>query len=228
MPPGGEETARRFYRDLWAWQKFPNLKNSSNAADAGSKAARCRFISAWKRIFTRRRRRIRPCVAVTTRTSCTSVRSGVEVTRSMIFPESAAAIFTTHLEIASSLLTETPMLVLASASPRRQELLRNAGIPFTVYPANIPEVPLPGESPRDCAERLAREKAQAILSSNPASCAWSGHHRRRRGRDSRQASRRSRCKAHAASAFRTNSPGHHRRLPLAVTENREPETGNWF
>jgi septum formation protein len=55
------------------------------------------------------------------------------------------------------------MLVLASFSPRRQELLRNAGIPFTVYPANIPELPLAGEHPRACAERLAREKARATL-----------------------------------------------------------------
>jgi septum formation protein len=55
------------------------------------------------------------------------------------------------------------MLVLASASPRRQELLRNAGIPFTVHPANIPEIPLAGELPRDCAERLAREKARFIF-----------------------------------------------------------------
>lgn len=52
--------------------------------------------------------------------------------------------------------------MLASASPRRQELLRNAGIPFTVFPANIPEIPLAGESPRDCAERLAREKARVV------------------------------------------------------------------
>lgn len=55
------------------------------------------------------------------------------------------------------------MLVLASFSPRRQELLRNAGIPCTVYPANIPELPLAGEHPRACAERLAREKARATL-----------------------------------------------------------------
>jgi septum formation protein len=59
------------------------------------------------------------------------------------------------------------MLVLASASPRRQELLRNAGIPFTVWPANIPEIPLGGEGPRDCAERLAREKARAVLRQQP-------------------------------------------------------------
>jgi septum formation protein len=54
------------------------------------------------------------------------------------------------------------MLVLASASPRRQELLRNAGFSFTVEPADIDETPLPGEAPRDCAERLAREKALAV------------------------------------------------------------------
>ena len=57
------------------------------------------------------------------------------------------------------------MIVLASASPRRQELLRNAGIPFTVQAADIDETPLAGEAPRDCAERLAREKAMAVSGS---------------------------------------------------------------
>jgi septum formation protein len=59
------------------------------------------------------------------------------------------------------------MIVLASASPRRQELLRNAGIQFTVQPADIDETPLAGESPRDCAERLAREKALAVFRRRP-------------------------------------------------------------
>jgi septum formation protein len=59
------------------------------------------------------------------------------------------------------------MLVLASASPRRQELLRNAGIPFVVQAAGIDEKPIAGESPRDCAERLAREKALAVFQSRP-------------------------------------------------------------
>ncbi len=59
------------------------------------------------------------------------------------------------------------MLVLASASPRRQELLRNAGIAFTVQPADVDETPLPGESARDCAERLARDKALAIVRLRP-------------------------------------------------------------
>jgi septum formation protein len=59
------------------------------------------------------------------------------------------------------------MLVLASASPRRQELLRNAGIAFEVQAADIPEDPLPGECAKDCAERLAREKALAVARQRP-------------------------------------------------------------
>jgi septum formation protein len=59
------------------------------------------------------------------------------------------------------------MIVLASASPRRQELLRNAGISFTVQPADIDETLRAAESPRDCAERLAREKALAVFQSRP-------------------------------------------------------------
>ena len=59
------------------------------------------------------------------------------------------------------------MLVLASASPRRQELLRNAGISFEVQPAHIDEDPLPGESAKACAERLAREKALAVAKQRP-------------------------------------------------------------
>ena len=59
------------------------------------------------------------------------------------------------------------MLVLASASPRRQELLRSAGFSFTVQAADIDETPRAGESPRDCAERLAREKALAVSRTRP-------------------------------------------------------------
>ncbi len=59
------------------------------------------------------------------------------------------------------------MLVLASASPRRQELLRNAGIPFEVQPADIVENPQTGESAKNCAERLARAKALAIAQHRP-------------------------------------------------------------
>jgi len=54
------------------------------------------------------------------------------------------------------------MLVLASASPRRKELLTQAGFTFTVMPAHIPEEPWPGESPIAYVTRLALEKAQAV------------------------------------------------------------------
>jgi septum formation protein len=61
------------------------------------------------------------------------------------------------------------MLVLASASPRRQEILRNAGITFAVQSADIDETVRQGESPRECAERLAREKARAVAKQQPGS-----------------------------------------------------------
>ena len=54
------------------------------------------------------------------------------------------------------------MLVLASQSPRRSEILRQAGIPFTVRAAPVDETPLPGEPPVDYVKRLAALKAQAI------------------------------------------------------------------
>lgn len=61
----------------------------------------------------------------------------------------------------------TPTLVLASASPRRQELLRNAGISFVVQVTDIPEIPQQGERPTQFAERLSREKARAVFQQRP-------------------------------------------------------------
>src|SRR5437868_1045141 len=58
-------------------------------------------------------------------------------------------------------------LVLASASPRRRELLRNASIAFIIQPSKIPELPREGEAPQACAERLAREKARDIFRQRP-------------------------------------------------------------
>ena len=57
--------------------------------------------------------------------------------------------------------------MLASASPRRHELLRNAGIAFVVQPTDIPEVPRPAEVPRAFAERMAREKALTVFRQRP-------------------------------------------------------------
>ncbi|MGA8668466.1 MAG: Maf family protein [Terracidiphilus sp.] len=55
-------------------------------------------------------------------------------------------------------------LVLASASPRRRELLTQAGFTFQVHPAHIPEDPLPSEDPIAYVVRLARQKAEAVFS----------------------------------------------------------------
>jgi septum formation protein len=54
------------------------------------------------------------------------------------------------------------MLVLASASPRRRELLAQAGYAFEVVPASICEDLRPGEAPIAYVLRLAREKAEAV------------------------------------------------------------------
>ena len=54
------------------------------------------------------------------------------------------------------------MLVLASKSPRRQQILRDAGIPFVIRAADIKEEPNPGESAEDYVRRLAEEKAFAV------------------------------------------------------------------
>ena len=54
------------------------------------------------------------------------------------------------------------MLVLASQSPRRSEILRQAGIPFTVRVAAVDETPIQGEKPEDYAVRLAELKALAV------------------------------------------------------------------
>ena len=54
------------------------------------------------------------------------------------------------------------MLVLASGSPRRRELLAAAGLDFVVRSAPVAEVREPGESPRDYVLRLSRAKAEAV------------------------------------------------------------------
>lgn len=61
-----------------------------------------------------------------------------------------------------------PPLVLASASPRRLELLAQVGIaPDRIVPADLDETPLKGETPPRLAERLARSKAEAVAAIDP-------------------------------------------------------------
>ncbi|MDR2368866.1 MAG: Maf family protein [Deltaproteobacteria bacterium] len=60
-----------------------------------------------------------------------------------------------------------PLFVLASASPRRRELLAAAGLAFRIHPADVDESPLGGESPEDLALRLATLKARAVGALEP-------------------------------------------------------------
>lgn len=55
-------------------------------------------------------------------------------------------------------------LILASASPRRAELLTAAGFEFEVTPADVDETPVPGEDPTQYALRVARDKAGSVQS----------------------------------------------------------------
>jgi septum formation protein len=57
--------------------------------------------------------------------------------------------------------------ILASASPRRQELLRSVGLKFKTIPAHVNEDYLAGESPREHVSRLAQDKAFAIAHKYP-------------------------------------------------------------
>ena len=52
-------------------------------------------------------------------------------------------------------------LLLASASPRRRELIKLLGLPVETTSADVDEVPLPGERAAEMAQRLSREKALA-------------------------------------------------------------------
>jgi septum formation protein len=59
-------------------------------------------------------------------------------------------------------------LVLASASPRRRELLGQLGLLLEVRPANVDETPRPGERPADYVRRVAAAKCDAIAAARPA------------------------------------------------------------
>ena len=71
---------------------------------------------------------------------------------------------THHVECVATLVAkdQTDEIVLASASPRRRELLNGLGINFRVAPAGIPEDPEPDETPEQMVRRLSREKALAV------------------------------------------------------------------
>ena len=58
-------------------------------------------------------------------------------------------------------------LILASASPRRAEILTAAGIRFEIHPAQIDESPVSGESHKQMVERLAQWKAETVARELP-------------------------------------------------------------
>jgi septum formation protein len=64
-------------------------------------------------------------------------------------------------------VTQQHKIILASASPRRRELLTQAGFTFEVATANIPEVRRLGEDAISFATRLALEKAEAVAATTP-------------------------------------------------------------
>ena len=67
-----------------------------------------------------------------------------------------------------------PPLVLASASPRRADLLVRLGLDFQVFPSHVPEDALDGETPRAHAERLARAKAAEVREEHPHAMVLAG------------------------------------------------------
>jgi septum formation protein len=64
--------------------------------------------------------------------------------------------------------SELPDLILASASPRRRELLERLGPVLEVVPADVDETPLPDEKPADYARRVAAAKCDAVADGLPA------------------------------------------------------------
>ena len=81
---------------------------------------------------------------------------------------------THHVECVATLVTKpaTAEIVLASASPRRRELLSGLGIDFRVAPSAIPEEQEPDESPEQMVRRLSREKALAVAGAESPSSGY--------------------------------------------------------
>jgi septum formation protein len=65
------------------------------------------------------------------------------------------------------LFTTLAPLILASSSPRRQQMLQGLGLEFTVVTAEVDETALAGEVPAAFADRLARAKARAVAADHP-------------------------------------------------------------
>lgn len=62
---------------------------------------------------------------------------------------------------------QTSSIILASSSPRRKELLSQAGVSFTILVSGCDETPIPGESAQEMVERLAVVKAAVVADRHP-------------------------------------------------------------
>lgn len=63
-----------------------------------------------------------------------------------------------------------PRLLLASASPRRREMLERVGVVLEIVPADIDETPLPHETPAQYVARVALAKARVVAARQPMAC----------------------------------------------------------
>lgn len=71
------------------------------------------------------------------------------------------------LTISYRMTASDPILVLASKSPRRRDLLQGAGVPFSVQPSEIDEKRNAGEDAEEYTQRAARMKAEAVAGAQP-------------------------------------------------------------
>jgi septum formation protein len=69
-------------------------------------------------------------------------------------------------------MTASPDIVLASASPRRRELLERVGVPIAVVPSRTAEEVLPGETPEEHVLRLSKDKAREVADRPEVSGRW--------------------------------------------------------
>ena len=135
--------------------------------------ARARVISLSQRSSVELTRNVVPSISTdvtraspgpTTICQASALRAGEEGCRRRISATTGVTTaWTDFMAPNVDIINDVPMrLILASASPRRAELLRSAGFDFEVQASEVDEVPQPGEAATDYTLRVARDKAQHV------------------------------------------------------------------